>query len=213
MSIDFDQTQSTARKIVRGAIVIGASTGGPEAVTTVLSHIPADTEFPILVAQHLPNTFAESFTQRLTKASRLPVVTLSLGQHIEPSVIYVAPGGFDARINRLAETNTIVTHMTPSNEVLSPSIDVLMKSAATAFGAHTLGIILTGMGSDGLEGIRAIKQAGGISIVQNEATSVVYGMAKEVVNAHLADACIPLDSIAWHAVHTMRQRLESLNRG
>jgi two-component system chemotaxis response regulator CheB len=177
------------------AVVFGASTGGPDALTLILESLPAGLPFPIFVAQHLPPEFIISFTRRLAGSAATPILLASAGAHIENGVVYIAPGGQDTEVVHTA-TGQNTFSMSPSDKQLQPSVDKLMKSVATVYGTDCLGIILTGMGEDGLEGMASIKAAGGTTIAQNEETSVVFGMAKAVIDHGLADTALPLETIS-----------------
>ena len=177
------------------AVVIGASTGGPSALSEILRELPETLGVPVFVAQHMPPEFVPGFVDGLSRDAKLPVEMASQNEVAGGGRIYVAPGDSDMKLVRdpLGKTHMLLV---PPSTTLTPSIDTLMASVATVFGTGTLGIILTGMGVDGLEGMRAIKAVGGKTIVQDEATSAVYGMAQAVDNEHLADIVLPLPAIA-----------------
>lgn len=176
------------------AVVIGSSTGGPVALEYILTQLPADLPFPILVAQHLPAGFVESFVARLAKKCHLPIRTGQDGDIIEPGVVYFAQGDADSHI--VSVGGRITLSVGTAADTLAPSVTKLMTSVARVYGTGALGIILTGMGADGLEGMRAIRNARGQTVVQNEQTSVVYGMGRVVAEQGLADKVISLDQIA-----------------
>jgi len=175
-------------------IVIGASTGGPAALETLLPQFPADFPYPIVVAQHLPKTFAQSFTERLQKKCQLKVVRASQGLRLSTGTIYIAVGGTTTTVVRTDDAVTLEVEK-DSEGMETPSVDMLMSSAAEAYPAKTIGVILTGMGKDGLLGIGHIKQSGGHTIVQDEPSSAVFGMGYEVVHHGLADHVVPLSHI------------------
>jgi two-component system chemotaxis response regulator CheB len=175
--------------------VIGSSTGGPVALEQLLPQLPQDLPYPVLVAQHLPAQFVESLAARLTKTCRLAVEVAQDGDLIRPGSIYFAPGAADTQVIR-AHDGRIIFSVNPTDAILTPSVTKLMTSAAQIYGAATLGVILTGMGEDGLEGMQAIKAAGGTTLVQDEATSVVFGMGKAVIEHGWADTVLPLGQIA-----------------
>ncbi len=178
-----------------GVAVIGSSTGGPVALERILPLLPKDLSYPVLVAQHLPAQFVDSLADRLAKQCKLPVQTAIDGAELNSGTIYFAPGGANTEVVRTS-TGHIILSVNPSNEILTPSVDALMISAAKIYVGATLGIILTGMGEDGLEGMKAIKAAGGDTIVQDEQSSVVFGMGRAVAEHGLADALVPLEQIA-----------------
>jgi two-component system, chemotaxis family, protein-glutamate methylesterase/glutaminase len=178
-----------------GIVVIGSSTGGPVALEQLLPLLPENLPCPVLVAQHLPNQFVSSLTDRLAKHCKLPVETAVDEGKLSPGTIYFAPGGANTEVVR-SNTGQMMLSVTPSTEILTPSVDKLMISAAKVYRGATLGIILTGMGEDGLKGMRAIKEAGGHTIVQDEQSSVVFGMGRAVAEHGLADNLVPLEQIA-----------------
>ncbi len=175
--------------------VIGSSTGGPVALEQLLPLLPKNLPYPVIVAQHLPAQFVNSLTDRLAKHCKLLVETAVDGDKLDPGTIYFAPGGANTEVVR-SNTGQMMLSVTPSTEILTPSVDKLMISAAKMYGGATLGIILTGMGEDGLKGMKAIKEAGGHTIVQDEQSSVVYGMGRVVAEHGLADNLVPLGQIA-----------------
>lgn len=177
------------------AVVIGASTGGPSAIMEILRELPDTLEVPVFVAQHMPAEFVSGFVNGLSRDAQIPVEMASQNEVAGDGHIYVAPGDNDMKLVR-DPLGKIHTLLVPPSTTLTPSIDILMASVATVYGTGTLGIILTGMGVDGLEGMRAIKAVGGKTIVQDEATSAVYGMAQAVDNEHLADIILPLSAIS-----------------
>lgn len=176
-------------------IVIGSSTGGPVALEDLLPRLRAGLSCPVVVAQHLPTQFIETLVLRLASSTELKVKVAEDGDAVETGTIYFAPGGLDTKLVKEAD-GRVVLRMKPSTAILTPSVDALMSSAAKVYGAATLGIILTGMGEDGVEGIRAIKSAGGFVVVQDAQSSVVYGMGLAVVQNGLADEILSLNQIA-----------------
>ncbi len=177
-----------------GVVVIGASTGGPAALEVLLPQFPSQFPLPIVVAQHLPRQFITSFSQRLGRECQLPVIIAEDGMMLETGKIYLAPGGADTEFKK--DGNTIKLSVTQNPEELeSPSVDKLLQAAAEVYKESSIGIILTGMGKDGSSGAQAIKESGGKTLVQNEETSVVYGMGREVVERGLADDIVPLEGM------------------
>ena len=177
------------------AVVIGASTGGPSAVSAILQALPDTLAVPVFVGQHMSPNIIPEFVHSLSQGVGITVQLANQNEVIVTNHIYVAPGDMDTKLI-LDPLGNLRILLFPPSTTLTPSIDVLMASVETVYGAHSLGIILTGMGVDGLEGMRAIKAVGGRTIVQDEATSAVYGMAQAVNNEHLADAVLPLQAIA-----------------
>lgn len=171
-------------------IVIGASTGGPQTLELVLPSLPADFSLPVLVAQHMPNKFfSESLSGHLNKNCSLKVKLATDAENIFSPAVYLAPGGSHLKI----EGRTIsLAEALP--DTLSPSIDLAMQSVAKAYQENSIGIILSGIGNDGLEGMRSIKEAGGRTIVQDE-SALIFGMPKAVIDAGLADKVLPAQEI------------------
>jgi len=177
-------------------VVIGVSTGGPDALATVLSELPATLRVPVVVVQHMPKMFTRLLAQRLDSKCALSVAEAVAGEAVVPGRVLLAPGDFHLRLRRTAAgVVTVIDQGTPEN-YCRPAVDVLFRSAAAAYGAHCLGVVLTGMGSDGTRGSQAIVDAGGQVIAQDEQTSVVWGMPGAVAAAGLATELLPLPAVA-----------------
>jgi len=159
-------------------VVLGTSTGGPQALQGLLPELPGDLPLAMIVVQHMPMGFTAPFAKRLDGLSRVKVCEARHGEAILPATVYIAPAGQHTTLSKNSHQVSICLSDSPSNTVHRPSVDVTMLSVAEVFGTYTLGIILTGMGSDGLEGMTAIHDAGGLTMGQDEATSVVYGMPR-----------------------------------
>ncbi len=186
-------------KACRGArdiIAIGVSTGGPPAVQKLLSAFPADFPATILIAQHMPAAFTGPFAKRLDSTCKIAVSEAVHGERPKPGHAYIAPGGKHMRFQMKGPLPELVISEQPTTELYKPSATELMHSVAQAMPRRTIGLILTGMGSDGLEGIRALKEKGGYIMAQNEASCVVYGMPKAIVDANLTDQIVDIDSMA-----------------
>ncbi|MFV0349973.1 MAG: chemotaxis response regulator protein-glutamate methylesterase [Halodesulfovibrio sp.] len=181
---------------VRDIVAIGVSTGGPPAVQKVLSQLPADFPATILIAQHMPAAFTGPFAKRLDGVCKISVKEAETGDRIAPGVAYVAPGGKHIRLDLRGGRMELVVTTEPTDALYKPSANVLMESVGNSVGRKALGVILTGMGSDGAEGMRVLKQKGGRAIAQNDASCVVYGMPKAIVDAGLADEIHDIDDIA-----------------
>lgn len=194
------------RKVVplppRGVVVIGGSTGGAPAVEAVLRGLPLDFPWAVVVAVHLPELFTDTLVERLRKASVLPVMAASDGSRLEAGKVLVAPGGRNLMVQSVSATPWVEWQANLGSEsgLDVPSVDILMHSVVRAVGRHVLGVVLTGFGQDGTAGAGYIRQQGGVVVVQNEATSAVFGMPKSVIQAGLADAVLPLDDIASFVV-------------
>ncbi|MFP4424690.1 MAG: chemotaxis response regulator protein-glutamate methylesterase [Candidatus Woesearchaeota archaeon] len=176
-------------------LCIGASTGGPKAIESVLQGLPGDFPLPVLIVQHLPEEFTLPFSKRLDRLCALKVKEAENHEAIKPGVVYVAPGDFHMEIKK---EKVPVIKLTKDLVVLGvrPSVDVMMKSAAEIYGEKTIGVLLTGMGKDGAEGMKLIKDKNGETIVQDETTSIVPGMPRAAIKLGAATEVVPLSSIA-----------------
>ncbi len=176
-------------------LVIGSSTGGPEALAKVLPQLPASLPVPVLLVQHMPPVFTRQFAQRLDRLSPLRVVEASDGSPLLPGTVHLAPGDHHLVVRGGARgLHTGLTQGPPEN-FCRPAVDPLFRSAVTAYDGAVLAVVLTGMGSDGRNGAGEIRAAGGTVIVQDQATSVVWGMPGAISQAGLADEILPLDRI------------------
>lgn len=180
----------------RDIVAIGVSTGGPPAVQKVLSALPADFPACIFIAQHMPATFTGPFAKRLDSISKLTVKEAETGDPIRNGMVYVCPGGKHLRVDVRGAVLHLAVVLEPASALYKPSANVLMESVGTNVGSRAVGVMMTGMGSDGLDGTRVLKARGGYVIAQNEASCVVYGMPKAVVDAGLADEIVDLDGLA-----------------
>lgn len=179
----------------RDLVAIGVSTGGPPAVQKVLSSLPEDFPACIFIAQHMPGTFTGPFAKRLDTVSRLTVKEAENGDKIQNGMVYVCPGGKHLRIDARGAMPHLSVVTEPASALYKPSASVLMESLGLCMGNRSVGVIMTGMGSDGLEGMKVFKSKGGIAIAQNETSCVVYGMPKAIVEAGLADEVVDLDNL------------------
>ena len=176
-------------------VAIGASTGGPNALAQLFAAFPADFPIPIVVVQHMPPVFTARLAQRLTTASTVGVEEANTGAILQPGRAWLAPGDFHMALARDAEGVRLRTHQGPAENSCRPSVDVLFRSAAEIYGPGVLAVVLTGMGQDGLRGCERIRVAGGQVLVQDAATSVVWGMPGAVARAGMADAVLPLEQL------------------
>lgn len=177
------------------AVVLGISTGGPYALLQTIPKLPVDFPLGIAVVQHMPPKFTKSLAERLDSLSSLNVKEAEDGDILEPGVVLLAPGGQHMTFRRKGGYVAATIGSEPANSIYKPCADVMMTSAVEAFNGPLLGIIMTGMGKDGLEGLRRIKQKGGFVIAQDEDSCVVYGMSRAAVEAGVADAVLPLAGI------------------
>ncbi len=194
---------ATATEAAAEVVVIAASTGGPSSLQSLVSGLPAGLRATILVVQHIPRGFTHSLAERLDARSAIPVREAADGDLIEPGRVFIAPAGIHTRLRRRGARVRIVLDEEPRDALHRPSADVLMASAASAFGPRTVGVVLTGMGSDGTEGLRAIQAAGGHTLAESEETCVIYGMPKSAVAAGVVSRIVPLDRMADEILATV----------
>ncbi len=187
-------------------LAIGASTGGPEAITAVLGGLPQDFPVPIVIAQHMPRLFTQFFASRLAARTSLPVTEASDGDVLSPGRVWLAPGDWHMTLARAGRELCVHLDQGPPINSCRPSIDTLFLSAAEVCGPCVLGVILTGMGQDGLRGAERIRGQHGRVLVQDEASSVVWGMPGIVARAGLAEAVVPLDQIATEILRRVGAR-------
>lgn len=176
-------------------LVIGASTGGPQALIKLFTHLPEVKRLPILIVQHMPATFTSILADHLARASGLAAAEGQSGQTLAPGQIYVAPGDYHMVLDGDARAPSVKINQDPPENYCRPAVDPLFRSAAKLYGPRVLSVILTGMGHDGLRGGREIVAAGGTLLAQDEASSVVWGMPGAVATAGLCSQVLPLDEM------------------
>jgi len=181
-------------------VVIGVSTGGPDALARLLPSLPANLSVPVLIAQHMPAIFTAMLASRLSSKSQLPVRECKSGEAVVPGQVVIAPGNFHMTMEQEHRESLLRTNQSPRENFCRPSVDVLFRSVAPIYGERTLAVVLTGMGQDGLKGCEVLRAAGARVFVQDEASSVVWGMPGFVARAGLADKILPLDQIASEIV-------------
>jgi two-component system chemotaxis response regulator CheB len=181
------------------AVVVGASTGGPPALQAILTALPDGLPACVLVVQHMPIGFTASLAERLDGLCPYPVSEAVDGEPVLPGRCLIAPSGLHMGLVRTPRGVAVRLSREPEGLLHRPSVDMLMNSAAEVLGSRALGVLLTGMGADGAAGMTAIRQAGGLTIAQDEATCVVYGMPRVAVERGGVVRSLPLDGIA-HAV-------------
>ncbi len=176
-------------------VALGISTGGPEALRRILPNIPASFKLPILIVQHMPAIFTKSLSEMLNNLCPLNVKEAENRDLVKRGNIYLAPGGKQMKVVNENNQMQIRINDDPPENSCKPAVDYLFRSLANNFPGKTLSVVMTGMGSDGLLGVKLLKRHGCVSIVQDEPTSVVYGMPKMIIEAQLADIVVPLDQI------------------
>lgn len=186
-----------ARDLHRTEIVaVGASTGGPNALETFLAVLQPAFPVPLVIVQHMPPIFTRRLAERLAAKAALRIREGTPNAVLQPGHAWVAPGDYHMTVARDGTSVRIHTHQGPPENSCRPAVDVLFHSVAATYGPGALAVVLTGMGRDGLRGCEAIREAGGQVLVQDEASSVVWGMPGFVARAGLADAVLPLDQLA-----------------
>lgn len=181
-------------------VAIGVSTGGPNALADVIPQLPAGLPVPVVIVQHMPPIFTKMLAERLASKSQIRVEEGRPGEILEPGHAWLAPGDFHMAVERSGTSVHLITHRAPPENSCRPAVDVLFRSVAEAYGPRALGVVMTGMGQDGLRGSERIREAGGRVLAQDEATSVVWGMPGFVAQAGLAEKVVPLDQIAAEIV-------------
>jgi two-component system, chemotaxis family, protein-glutamate methylesterase/glutaminase len=187
-------------------VAIGTSTGGPSALTELLPQLPADLPVPIVIVQHMPPLFTRLLAERLNSLAPLEVREGKEGEKLERGQVWIAPGDHHMTVARKGTGFLLSLNKGPQENSCRPAVDVLFRSVAQTYGANVLAVVLTGMGSDGTQGAAAVRKAGGEVIVQDEESSVVWGMPGKVVAASLADRIFPLSGIAQEVVRRVSLR-------
>jgi two-component system chemotaxis response regulator CheB len=194
-------------------VAIGVSTGGPDALARVLPALPANFPVPVVIAQHMPPIFTAQLASRLSAKSPLHVRECVSGEALTPGCVVIAPGDSHMEVSQENGVLLLKTHHGPKENFCRPSVDVLFHSIARVFGARALAVVLTGMGQDGLKGCEALHQLGARIYVQDEASSVVWGMPGFVARSGLADKILPLDRIGAEIVYAATLHLAARTKG
>lgn len=181
-------------------LVVGCSTGGPDALAQVLAALPGTLRVPVLVVQHMPPVFTTMFAERLDRVSAFEVREAADGEPVGPGQVRIGPGDWHVTVEPSPDGLRTRLDQGPPENFCRPAVDVLFRSAAAACGEHVLGLVLTGMGQDGLVGARSVTGAGGAVLVQDQETSVVWGMPGAVAEAGLADEVLPLPALVEELV-------------
>ncbi|MFZ5906147.1 MAG: protein-glutamate methylesterase/protein-glutamine glutaminase [Nitrospirota bacterium] len=186
------------------AVGIGTSTGGPAALKIIFSRIPADFPAGIVVSQHMPKGFTASFAERLNSIAKIEVKEAAEGDSLEHGKALICPGGYHMMFTKKGKKVVTTLKESRSSDKYTPSADLMMSSLAEIYGAKTLGIILTGMGSDGREGMLEIKKRGGYTIVESEDSAVVFGMPSEAIKSGAAERILPISDIPAEMVRLVK---------
>lgn len=181
-------------------VAIGISTGGPQTLTKILPKLPKNFPAPIVIVQHMPPMFTKSLAEDLDRRCQLKVMEATQGQPVRPGEILIAPGGRQMRVVKQATGTVVQLTDDPPERNCKPAADFLFRSVAKNFGPRCLGVVLTGMGDDGTEGAKLMKAGGAPIFAQDEATCVVYGMPKSIVDNGLADEVLPLEKVHDHLI-------------
>jgi two-component system chemotaxis response regulator CheB len=176
-------------------VTIGASTGGPTAIQAILSRLPANFPGAIVISQHMPREFTKGFAERMDRVSPLKVKEAGHGEPIEGGKVFICPGGRHLLLYKSRDEVFINIKKSSIRDRYVPSIDMMMSSAAKIYGDRVMGIILTGMGSDGKMGMKEIKARGGITIAESGESAAIYGMPQEIISSGAADKVLPLEEI------------------
>jgi two-component system, chemotaxis family, protein-glutamate methylesterase/glutaminase len=192
---------------VPGIVALGTSTGGPKALQEILPLLPRDLPVPILIVQHMPAGFTEPFAQRLDEMCAVRVRQAAHGDRIRPATVYLAPAGMHMTVERSTDLRAFIRlDRRPENCLHIPSVNILMKSVADRFKSFAMGVIMTGMGSDGAEGMMAIHRKGGFTVGQDEPTCTVYGMPRVCAEMGSLNSIVPLSQIPAQILQATRYR-------
>ncbi len=184
-------------------VVIGSSTGGPNALSEILPQLPADFPVPVVIVQHMPPTFTKFLAERLNASCALRVLEAGVDEKLQPGTIWIAPGDYHVSVYSQGTSMRLRRHQAPPENSCRPAVDVLFRTTAMTYGGRALAVILTGMGQDGLRGAQELKSVNAKVIAQDEASSVVWGMPGFVVQAGLADRVVPL----WQMAQEITRRV------
>ena len=189
-------------------VAIGASTGGPAAIQTIVTRLQGNFPGAMIISQHMPRGFTKQFANRLSKISAVMVKEAEHGEPVENSKVLVCPGGNHMALERTGDKVFVAIKDSSTNDRYIPSIDIMMKSASEIYGSKLMGIVLTGMGSDGKAGMLEIKKRGGFTIAESEESSIVFGMPQEVIVSGGANTVLPLEDIPAEIMKKIKKRTE-----
>jgi two-component system chemotaxis response regulator CheB len=181
-------------------VAVGSSTGGPPALQAIITKLPVNFPAAIVVSQHMPANFTRFFAERLDKLAAVEVKEAENGDLLQPGRVLIAPGGSNMTFGRTSGGISAIIQKPRPEDKYVPSVDIMMKSAALHYGSRVMGIILTGMGNDGKEGMGVISGLGGPTLAESKETAVIYGMPKEAVEAGFVDKVVPLGQIAGEII-------------
>jgi two-component system chemotaxis response regulator CheB len=184
-------------------VAIAASTGGPAALSVILSHLPAGFPVPIVIAQHIADGFLGGMVGWLASLSRVEVKAAENGELLQPGIAYICPPEQNMRISGTRRVELVNRQ---AKDIFRPSCDLLLASAAGRYGPKAVGVILTGMGNDGVAGMRAIRDAGGVTLAQDERTSVIFGMPELAIRSGCVDRVLPIEEMAAEIVRAALER-------
>ncbi|GBE06542.1 MAG TPA: chemotaxis response regulator protein-glutamate methylesterase [Nitrospirae bacterium] len=203
------------RKVINGSdfsghseikmVAVGSSTGGPTALQSILTRLPGNFPSMIVISQHMPRGFTRQFADRMDKLCALYVKEADQGEPIEAGKVLICPGGYHLMFQRLKGKIFVLLKESATSDRYIPSVDIMMKSIAEVYGPRTMGVLLTGMGNDGKEGMLEIKKQGGFTIAESEETAVVFGMPREIILAGGADKIAPLEKIPDEIMKRMKR--------
>lgn len=182
------------------AVALGLSTGGPKSIFSILPELPADLNAAVLVVQHMPPSFIPAFVERINKKTAMECVKTESGMVVSPGKIYIARGGFHLKLVKRRDGEIIIRQVKEPSHLYIPSVDIMMHSVCDIFGAQTIGVLMTGMGRDGAEGMHRIHRAGGLTIAESEETSIVFGMPQEAIKRGAAQYILPNWAIPQHII-------------
>jgi two-component system, chemotaxis family, protein-glutamate methylesterase/glutaminase len=194
------------RKSPVRAVFVGTSTGGPNALHSLFQQIPSEFPVPIYVVQHMPAGFTKAFAERLDEIAKIKVKEAEKGDVVKPGVCYVAPGNYHMKIGKREGNVFIELEQGAQVNGHRPSLDVTLDSLSSFYGSGLLGVIMTGMGRDGADGMKRLRELGGATIAQDEKTSVIFGMNRQAIDSGGIDHVVPLGEIVQNMIRIMKER-------
>ena len=186
-------------------IALGASTGGPTAIQSILTSLPHNFHAGMVISQHMPRGFTKQFAHRMNKLCALEVKEAEQGETLKPGKVFICPGGFHLIFNKLRGNVITLMKESSTKDRYIPSIDIMMKSLSDIYGAKTMGVLLTGMGNDGKEGMLAIRRKGGFTLAESEESAVVFGMPREAILAGAADRVVSLEKMPSEIIKRIKK--------